>query len=78
VLNRSCGYVGTLACKTLKLNFMTVSGLLAGSPTGPPALAFTGSLAKSDAPTVSCATVYPLTMLLRSLTAQALGIMVCS
>ncbi len=57
---------------------MTVSGLVADSTTDPPALAFAGALAKSDAPSVSYATVYPLTMLLRILTAQALALMLCS
>jgi putative transport protein len=51
-----------------------LSGLLAGSVTDPPALAFATSLARSDAPTVAYATVYPLTMLLRILCAQVLAL----
>jgi putative transport protein len=43
---------------------------LAGSTTNPPALAFAANIAGSDAPTVACATVYPLTMVLRILAAQ--------
>ena len=49
-------------------------GLLAGSMTDPPALAFASSVARSDAPTVAYATVYPLTTLLRILSAQVLAI----
>jgi putative transport protein len=46
--------------------------LLAGSMTDPPALAFANAINRSDAPSVSYATVYPLTMLLRILVAQLL------
>lgn len=59
----------------LKMSFATLSGLLAGSMTDPPALAFATNLSGSDAPTVAYATVYPLTMLLRILTAQLLALM---
>ena len=45
-------------------------GLLAGSTTDPPALAYANTTAGNDAPAVSYATVYPLTMFLRVLTAQ--------
>ena len=48
---------------------------IAGSTTDPPALAFAGALMKSDAPSLSYATVYPLTMILRILTAQLLAIL---
>lgn len=58
----------------LKLKFVQLSGLLAGSMTDPPALAFAGNITRSDAPAVSYATVYPLTMLLRIIVAQALAI----
>jgi putative transport protein len=53
-----------------KLNYLTLCGLLAGSMTDPPALAFAGSVTGSDIPSVSYATVYPLTMLLRVVSAQ--------
>lgn len=56
----------------LKMNYLTLCGLLAGSMTDPPALAFANTLAKSDAPAISYATVYPLTMLCRILVAQVL------
>ena len=58
----------------LGLNFVQMSGLLAGSMTDPPALAFAGNITGSDAPGVAYATVYPLTMLLRIVVAQALAI----
>lgn len=69
--------VGAIARSVLKLNFTTISGLIAGSTTDPPALAFAGLLAKSDGPYVAYATVYPLTMLLRILTAQSLALLLC-
>lgn len=65
---------GIFARSVLKMNFMDVSGLLAGSMTDPPALAFASNIAGSDAPTVAYATVYPLTTLLRILSAQVLAI----
>ena len=58
-----------------KLNFMTLSGLMAGSMTDPPALAFANAISKSDAPSVAYATVYPLTMLLRILAAQIMTLL---
>jgi putative transport protein len=67
--------VGVLGRVLLKLNFIELSGLLAGSMTDPPALAFACNIAGSDAPTVSYATVYPLTTLLRILAAQILAIL---
>lgn len=57
--------VGILARVVWKMNFMDLSGLLAGSMTDPPALAFASNISGSDAPTVAYATVYPLTTLLR-------------
>lgn len=53
---------------------MDLNGMLAGSMTDPPALAFASNIAGSAAPTVACATVYPLTTLLRILCAQVLAI----
>ncbi len=54
----------------LKVNYLTLCGLLSGSMTDPPALAFAGSFTRSEAPSVAYATVYPLTMILRVLSAQ--------
>ena len=53
-----------------KLDYFTLIGLMAGSTTDPPALAYSNSTAGNDLPAVSYATVYPLTMFLRVLTAQ--------
>lgn len=64
--------VGLVARLVLKLNFTALCGLLAGSMTDPPALAFAVSSAGSEAPSVAYATVYPLTMILRVLYAQVL------
>ncbi len=64
--------VGIVCRKVLKLNFFTMTGLLAGSMTDPPALAYANDSSGSDAPAVSYATVYPITMFLRVLSAQLL------
>lgn len=66
--------VGLAARAFYKLNFMSLCGVLAGSMTDPPALAFANTITASDAPSISYATVYPLTMLLRVLCAQLLVI----
>jgi putative transport protein len=66
--------IGLVARAFLKLNFMDLSGLIAGSMTDPPALAFASNVAGSDAPNLAYATVYPLTTLLRILSAQVLAI----
>jgi len=64
--------IGLVARRLLHLNYFTVMGLLAGSTTDPPALAYSNATAGNDMPSVSYATVYPLTMFLRVLTAQLL------
>lgn len=69
------GIVGRLA---LKLDFASLSGIIAGSNTDPPALAFANGLDRTDAPTVAYATVYPMTLLLRILVAQILTIVFCA
>jgi len=56
----------------LRLDYLTLSGLLAGSMTDPPALSFANTLAGSDGPSLAYATVYPFTMILRVVTAQLL------
>lgn len=70
--------VGLFARAVWKINYMDLSGFLAGSMTDPPALAFASNIAGSDAPTLGYATVYPLTMLLRILSAQVLAIVLFS
>jgi putative transport protein len=62
--------VGLLARAWKKLNYSELCGLLAGSMTDPPALAFAQQSTGSDAPAVAYATVYPLVMLLRVFSAQ--------
>jgi len=69
--------VGIVARGLMKLNFTAISGLLAGSMTDPPALAFANAICKSDAPSVAYATVYPLTMLLRIVSVQILVLVFC-
>lgn len=64
--------VGFVAQLVLKRSFFEVCGLLSGSMTDPPALAFANTVAQSEAPAVAYATVYPLVMFLRILTAQLL------
>jgi putative transport protein len=64
--------VGLLARMWGKLNYVEICGLLSGSMTDPPALAFAQSHTGSTAPAVTYATVYPLTMLLRVFAAQLL------
>lgn len=54
----------------MKLNFMPLCGIMAGSMTDPPALAFANTTAGNELPAIAYATVYPLTMILRILTAQ--------
>lgn len=55
-----------------RVNYFTLMGLIAGSNTDPPALAYANQIAGNDAPAVGYSTVYPLTMFLRILTAQLL------
>ena len=63
------GLIGHYACK---LNYYTLIGVLSGANTNPPALAYSNDLTSCDAPAVGYATVYPLAMFLRVLTAQLL------
>jgi len=76
-----CGFLITVlpliivvffARKFAKFNYLTLLGVLSGSRTNPPLLAYSSSVAASDAPAVGYSTVYPLTMFLRILSAQVL------
>ncbi len=76
-----CGFVittvpllltGCVARKMLHLDYFTLTGLLSGSTTDPPALAYSNSISDNDAPAVAYSTVYPLTMFLRVILAQIL------
>ena len=63
---------GLVGRYVFKLNYYTLIGVLGGSTTNPPALAYSNDLTSCDAPAVGYATVYPLTMFLRVLTPQIL------
>jgi putative transport protein len=69
--------IGAFARGKLSMNYVELSGLLAGSMTDPPALAFANGICQSEAPAVAYATVYPLTMLLRIMVAQFLAVILC-
>lgn len=64
--------VGIIARGKYKLNYFSIMGLLSGSYTDPPALAYGNKTANNDAPAVAYSTVYPLTMFLRVIAAQIL------
>jgi putative transport protein len=62
--------MGIVGRKFCKVNYFTLTGIIAGSHTDPPALAYASSLTAKDAPAVGYATVYPLTMFFRVLIAE--------
>ena len=64
--------VGIVGRSVFKINYFTLMGVLSGSMTNPPALSFSNATAGNDMPAVNYATVYPLTMFLRVVTAQVL------
>jgi putative transport protein len=64
--------VGIFGRKVMKLNYFTLMGLLSGSMTDPPALAYSNAYSGNDAPAIAYSTVYPLTMFLRVILAQIL------
>jgi putative transport protein len=64
--------VGFIARRYFRKTYFEICGLLAGASTDPPALAFATRLAGSDIPSVTYATVYPLTMIIRIVAAQLL------
>ncbi len=64
--------IGIIARKYFRKTFFEICGLLAGASTDPPALAFATKMAGNDIPSVTYATVYPLTMILRIVAAQIL------
>ena len=64
--------MGIIARLRYKMNYFTLMGLIAGSNTDPPALAYANQTANNDAPAVGYSTVYPLAMFMRILTAQLL------
>ena len=64
--------VGVIARGVFKINYLTIMGLFSGGYTDPPALAYANGSTGHDAPSVAYSTVYPLTMFMRVVAAQAL------
>ena len=64
--------MGVLGRLHYKMNYFTLMGLMSGSYTDPPALAYSNQTANNNAPAVGYSTVYPLSMFLRIITAQLL------
>ncbi len=69
--------VGTVARLKFKFNYFTIAGMLAGTYTDPPALAFANSICSREAPALGYSTVYPLSMFLRIFTAQIVVLFFC-
>ena len=70
-----CFIIGFVARKVCKLSFFTISGLISGVMTNPPALAYSNEICGNNQASVAYSTVYPLTMFLRVVTAQILVLM---
>ena len=70
--------MGMVARFYYKMNYFKLMGLMAGSTTDPPALAYANQVTSSNAPAVGYSTVYPVTMFLRILTAQLLILILAS
>ena len=69
--------VGLIARLKYKFNYFTIMGMIAGTYTDPPALAYANSVCSKDAPAVGYSTVYPLSMFLRIFTAQIIVLFFC-
>lgn len=69
--------IGPIARMKYKFNYFTIMGMIAGSYTDPPALAYANSVCSKEAPAVGYSTVYPLTMFLRIFTAQLIILFFC-
>lgn len=69
--------IGPLVRYRYKFNYFTIMGMLAGSYTDPPALAYANQVCSKEAPAVGYSTVYPLSMFLRIFTAQLLVLFFC-
>ena len=69
--------VGTIARLKYKFNYFTIMGMLAGTYTDPPALAYANSICAGEAPAVGYSTVYPLSMFLRIFLAQVIVLFFC-
>ena len=62
--------IGVIARAKYKMNYLSIMGMMSGSYTDPPALAYGNKVANNDAPAVAYSTVYPLTMFARVIVAQ--------
>lgn len=69
--------IGLIARKKYKFNYFTIMGMIAGTYTDPPALAYANSICSKEAPAVGYSTVYPLSMFLRIFTAQIIVLFFC-
>ena len=69
--------VGTIARMKYKFKYFTIMGMLAGTYTDPPALAYANQICSKEAPAVGYSTVYPLSMFLRIFTAQLIILLCC-
>ena len=69
--------VGPIARLKFKFNYFTIAGMIAGTYTDPPALAFSNSICSKEAPALGYSTVYPLSMFLRIFTAQIVVLFFC-
>ena len=69
--------VGPIARLRFKFNYFTIAGMISGTYTDPPALAYSNSICSKEAPAVGYSTVYPLSMFLRILTAQLIVLFFC-
>ncbi len=69
--------IGPIARLRFKFNYFTIAGMLAGTYTDPPALAYSNSICSREAPALGYSTVYPLSMFLRILTAQLIVLFFC-
>ena len=69
--------VGPIARIRYKFNYFTIAGMIAGTYTDPPALAYANSICSKEAPALGYSTVYPLSMFLRILTAQLVVLFFC-
>lgn len=69
--------VGPIARIRYKFNYFTIMGMIAGTYTDPPALAYANSICSKEAPAVGYSTVYPLSMFLRIFTAQIIVLFFC-
>ncbi|MBR3445913.1 MAG: putative transporter [Prevotella sp.] len=70
--------VGVITRLKYKFNYFTVMGMIAGTYTDPPALAYANSLCSRETASVGYSTVYPLSMFLRILLAQLIVVFFCS